>query len=263
MRRAVYLAVATAMFMGVAPLSHGQDSNTILQKVKAQFKLTQITADRNDIVTAGSVVVLQKDRLVMYALSNPVPPQSTYKKGKISRNIGSSIFGDMVNRGNNSDTGAIAQRIFVNGEKFWVIGINPANDGVVFRFYSDAINDVRYWGELKVQFPKGSVPAAADFLNTVAEVVTVEPDDNSANNTQQPAPAPQNKPVAPAPPPPPPIEAPPPPPKTIALGQTKDDVVGTFGQPEKIVKLANKEIYYYSDMKVTFAGGKVSNVDVK
>jgi len=255
MRRAVHLAVTAAMFASLAPLSQGQDSNTILQKLKAQFKLTQLTADRNDIVTAGSVVVLQKDRLTMYALNNPIPPQSTYKKGRISRNIGSSIFGDMVNRGTDPDAGAITQRVFVNGEKFWVIGISASNDGVIFRFYSDAINDIRYWGELKFQFPKGSVPPARDFLNLVAEVITVEPDDNSANNSQQPA---QNKSDAPAP-----AETPAPAPKTIAVGQTRDEVVGTFGQPEKIVKLATKEILYYPDMRVTFVGGKVSDVTVK
>jgi hypothetical protein len=49
--------------------------------------------------------------------------------------------------------------------------------------------------------------------------------------------------------------------KTIALGQTKDEVVGILGQPQKIANLGAKEIYYYADMKVTFVNGKVSNVE--
>jgi hypothetical protein len=65
-------------------------------------------------------------------------------------------------------------------------------------------------------------------------------------------------PLAPIPPPPPPADDAPP--KTISLGQTPDQVVGNFGQPEKKVKLGAKEIYYYKDIKVTFVNGKVSDV---
>ena len=36
--------------------------------------------------------------------------------------------------------------------------------------------------------------------------------------------------------------------------------MATFGQPQKVVKLGTKDIYYYSDMKVTFVNGKVTDV---
>ena len=49
--------------------------------------------------------------------------------------------------------------------------------------------------------------------------------------------------------------------KTIALGQTKDEVVQSFGQPTKAVQLGKKEIDYYTDMKVTFTNNKVTNVE--
>jgi hypothetical protein len=40
-----------------------------------------------------------------------------------------------------------------------------------------------------------------------------------------------------------------------------DVVVANFGQPDKIVKLAGtKQVYYYKDFKVTFVGGKVTDV---
>jgi hypothetical protein len=44
------------------------------------------------------------------------------------------------------------------------------------------------------------------------------------------------------------------------LGQTIDEVVAVFGQPEKIVNLGSKQIYVYKDLKVTFVKGKVSDV---
>jgi outer membrane protein assembly factor BamE (lipoprotein component of BamABCDE complex) len=62
--------------------------------------------------------------------------------------------------------------------------------------------------------------------------------------------------MAPIPPPPPPPAAP----KTIALGQTKDQVAAILGQPDKIANLGSKEIDYYSDMKVIFANGKVTDI---
>ena len=61
--------------------------------------------------------------------------------------------------------------------------------------------------------------------------------------------------AAPAPP-----AAPAGPPKEIALGQTFDQVTGILGQPKSIVDLGAKKIYVYPDMKITFNGGKVTDV---
>jgi len=48
--------------------------------------------------------------------------------------------------------------------------------------------------------------------------------------------------------------------KTIALGQSIDEVTGMLGQPKSIVDLGAKKIYVYPDMKVTFNNGKVVDV---
>ena len=50
------------------------------------------------------------------------------------------------------------------------------------------------------------------------------------------------------------------PPKTIGLGQTIDEVTGILGQPKSVVDLGAKKIYVYSDMKITFNNGKVTDV---
>ena len=49
--------------------------------------------------------------------------------------------------------------------------------------------------------------------------------------------------------------------QTIELGQTIEQVIAAFGQPQRIVKLPTKQIYFYNDLKVTFTNGKVSDVD--
>jgi len=50
-------------------------------------------------------------------------------------------------------------------------------------------------------------------------------------------------------------------PVTIAIGQTIDDVTTNKGQPVTIIDLGAKKIYKYSDMKITFKSGKVSDVE--
>ncbi len=239
------------------------DQKALLQeKLNSEFKLTKTTADKSDIVTAGSILVLQKDGLLMCSFDTKAPPTSTYKNGKISMGFGATLAWG-VEAG--VDLSQVPQRKFVAGEKFWVTGFNIQDDGVVFQFYSDPFQDVRYYGQLKFPFPKHVMPAAAEEVKTIAEVLTVQPDETAAATPSQP-PAPPQPPVqqqqamAPIPPPPPPSDAPPPQPKTISLGQTKDQVVAIFGQPQKVVSLGTKELYYYPDMKVTFIRGKVTDV---
>jgi len=194
----------------------------------------------------------------MYAISYPIPPQSTYKKGKITLNVfGKNFWRDFGNAmATPGSSASIVQRTFVTGEKLWVTNVDVKDDGVVLRLLSDPIDGVRYFGELKIPFPKGQTPPADELMNTVAEVLTVEPSDGSVAGA-----ATQGSPPATITPPPPAADAPPPPAKTIALGQTKDQVVATFGQPKKAATVGTKEIYYYQDMKVTFVNGKVTDVE--
>jgi hypothetical protein len=51
------------------------------------------------------------------------------------------------------------------------------------------------------------------------------------------------------------------PPKTVELGFTEDQVRSALGEPTKVLKLGVKTIWVYSDVKVTFESGKVSNME--
>jgi hypothetical protein len=44
------------------------------------------------------------------------------------------------------------------------------------------------------------------------------------------------------------------------MDMTTDQVQAAMGKPEKIVNLGPKQIYVYKDLKVTFLGGKVADV---
>ncbi len=60
------------------------------------------------------------------------------------------------------------------------------------------------------------------------------------------------------------VPAPPPPaaagPRTVSTGDTKEQVVAAYGQPERIGRAGGKEIYFYKDSKVIFIDGKVSDI---
>ena len=293
-------AIVTATFAAAIVLSslglQAQDTNSapaIQQKLIAEYPLTKASADKTDIVTAGAVLVLEKDNLLMYTTTTTMPPQNTYKNGKISHGVFDAAkkckFCAYV-PGVSSVAAAVPNvdmRTFVSGEKFWVTNIEAHDDGMVFSLLSDPYNDVRYYSTLKFPYPKGAVPPMDQMMAMVAEVIKVAPSDddkggdNKAAATEtakgggaakpgsqsaspgggessaQPG---QTAAMAPIPPPPPPADAPPAAPKTIAVGQTKDQVAAIFGQPTRVIKLSSKEIDVYPDMKVTFVHDKVTDV---
>jgi hypothetical protein len=241
---ALILALAAA-----APALRAQDSRPEIQKrLTAEFKRTKMTADRSDIATAGSVLDLHKDGLVMASTQAIAPPTNTYKNGAISFGFGANMAWGMQLAPANQQTTTVAQRKFVTGEKFWVTDFTVKPDGVVFVFYSDPYNDVRYYGQLKFPFVKNVAPPADEVMKEIEEAITAEAD------TQEAAPADNAAPPAQAPAP---SSAPP---KTIALGQTTDQVIEILGQPQKIVNLGPKQMYFYPDMKVIFTNGKVTDV---
>jgi hypothetical protein len=279
MRFTIGLCVAALLAAGssVQDLTAQGSGNAaeLTQKLNAQFILTKTTADRSDIVTPGSVLVLHQDGLVMYSTAQQTSPLNIYKDGRIQPSAGNKIraWGNMLRTTGSSsaeDVANIPQRKFVSGEKFWLTGITIQDDGLVLAVYSDPFNDVRYFGQLKFVFPKKSLPPTEDMVRLVSEVVSVQPADGAQSGgseaaaqppqSQQPS-QPPAAPLQAILPPPPPPDQPPPAPKTIALGQTMDVVIATWGKPTTDIKLGSKETFKYPDMKVTFVGGKVSNVE--
>ena len=183
--------VTSPLVSAAVPAAQGQsgDQKALLQeKLNSQFKLTKLTADNTDIVTAGSVLVLHKDGLLMFSIDTKVPPTSTYKDGKLSMGFGTTLATDLalgqLQPGANCSN--VPQRKFVAGEKFWVVGLAVKNDGVILVVYSDPYQDVRYYGQVKFPFQKHSIPPADEELKNIAEVLTVQPDDNAAENAPPP-----------------------------------------------------------------------------
>jgi hypothetical protein len=288
-----YLGFAVAI-LGAVVSAYADDTAALQKKLVAEFALTQPTADNTDIVTAGAILVLQKSDLVLGPTAGSAFYTNVYKDGRIQANslaqtkkalgrigrFGSfipGVGGAAAATASTADSqSGTPPRTYVKGEKMWVTKIDIKTEDkqpvVVFELFTDAVNDVRYKGSLKFPYPKGSSDDQVDKL--VAEVFQAQPQESQDKQAapagqQAAAPAPA-APAAPAaapaaalpdiPPPPPPADEPAAPPTTITIGQTPEQVIAALGQPQKIVKLAKKETYYYKDLKVIFTAGKVSDV---
>jgi len=349
LRTSIFSAAALLFCAATHPLfaQAGDPVAAIQQKLQERIVLAALDAN-GEIVTAGSVVTLQKGQLQMCATTSPAvagAPVNTYKGGKLSAGMFSWNLGLGLMK---IDPSTIPMHTSVPGEKFWIVAINVKKNGAQFKIWTDPdSNNFRYWTWLVLPFDKKQAPSPEEVLNTLAEVLAVEPNQNQAAqgpaaqapiptqdgppppiageyafpggprllllsdgsftkfvgsaqghgqysvdgvnitltypsngfsqhftvqsgslldvNTQQSWSRTGDAPTAPAPapfadiaPPPTPPAAPPP---TISLGQTSAQVTAGFGQPLKVAHLGAKTVFYYKDMKVTFTGGKVSDVE--
>jgi hypothetical protein len=262
-----FLAGATSWL----PAGNANPKSEMQQKLREQFVLVKLTADKKDVVEAGSVLAFHKDGMTMCSVNILLPPTRFYHDGEIHEPLAGDMVWNLnlgrVQPGVNSAT--VPKRNFTAGDKVWLSDITVRNEGVTLRFYSDPYDGVRYYGDLVFPFNKKSMPSPEEMLKTIAEVVTVDSANNSSSATatasaeppaSPPAQETQAQPLPAIAPPPPPPDAPPAQPKTISKGQTRDQVVAIMGQPQKVVNLGTKEIDYYPDMKVIFINGKVADV---
>ena len=162
---AIGFAAAWAMAQTAPPHAKpvtGDWRSAIQQRIEADYPLTQPTGDKTDIVTAGAVIVLKKNSLVMHQATAPLSNANTYKGGKLS----AGFFGTLCK---NAQDGSC--RTFVKGEKFWLTEVDVKEDGLNLQFLSDALPDTRYSGTLKFPFAKGTQPTPDEMAAVVAEVI--------------------------------------------------------------------------------------------
>ena len=248
------MLAAGSIWPTFASAQGGGGLEDIQKQLTSLFPVAKATADGTDLVTAGAVLVLQKDNLHMCKVEQALPTANFYKNGVINQGgLGGffkamnvlSRFGPPGAAPGAAAGGAAAPtgetREFVTGEKFFVTHIATAPDGVTFAFISDPIKDQRYKSTLKFAFAKGAIPSPDDVAALVGQVIKV---DAPAEAEQSAAPAAAAAPT-----------------KTIAVGQTRDEVIAMFGVPTKVVQLGAKEIDFFPDMKVTFVKNKVANVE--
>ena len=141
---------AMAAILSVGMEGQAGDPGTLIQeKLVSQIKMTKATADHSDIVTAGDVLVLHKDGLMMCSSDSSYAFSNTYSGGVLAANYnnrakdaaksffkGRIPFGGGGSAADAANNGC-ASRKFVAGEKFWVTGILSQKDGILVSTFSD------------------------------------------------------------------------------------------------------------------------------
>src|ERR1700728_4169702 len=183
-RLPIRMQIAVLAVAGIFPWFTAGAQGSLQSQLEAKYQLTKPTDDKSDIVTAGAVLVLQKDKILMYPTTTQVPPVNTYSGGRLSEGaygVHQKLqgFGSMIGH---PPPQTVQGRQFVTGEKFWVTGIAVQPDGVIFSLFSDPYQDVRYYSQLKFIYPKGSNLSADQVLSLVAEVLSAQADDSAKSD---------------------------------------------------------------------------------
>jgi hypothetical protein len=242
--RTAWVTVSVLTIVNVSALLNAQSGDPqseLQQRLASLFTVTKVTADGRDTTATGTQVELRKNGFMAYSVESPVPYLNNYdKKGHISQPFMSNLGTGVLAQGRKN----YPTRFFRAGEKLWVVALLVKRDGVTFRLYSDPYGAIRYYGDLKFPFDKGSTPASDEALARISEALTAQPVDTTGTRT----------PIAGDQP------SPPSEPVRIDVGHTIDQVVAVLGQPERTANVGNKQLYFYKDLKITFVDGKVSDV---
>jgi len=281
--------------LAVISLSHearGQGwSEKIEARVKSQFALTKMTADRMNFVTQGAVLILKKDNLLAVPVSSNFPPGNSYKDGRIKQG-----FIGMYRKlpGGNDVT-----RTFVAGERLFLTNVEVRGNEVVLSLVScEPYTDVLFRASLAFPFAKGTLATTdpVEVQKTLGQVFEIGQQNLQQAQEQPPPPGrgyppppPPGNPAGPGPagytPPKPPLPAvkktysdpAPPPPvpqntlpqeqtavtKSVEIGQTIAQVESIMGKPTSspMAAAGGKLIYRYDGLKITFENGKVKDIE--
>jgi hypothetical protein len=242
-------AIAAGFLLIVPMIGAAQqsaDATSLQQILEAQFPPATTTPDGQDLASAGTVVVLQKDNLVAGMTGKlPIPTPNSYANGSITQ---SGVLGWLAKGVANGPNQNSINRAFKSGDKFWVTKIKSGKDYVSFTLMSDPVDAARFHASLKFPFDKGSSPTPEQVLAEISEVLRNDAPPQPAAQTAAPSPGQSAASAA--------AQT-----KNIAPGQSKAQVEAMFGAPPKTFKNGTKEIYFYPDMKVTFVNNKVTDIE--
>ncbi|HEY2548149.1 MAG TPA: hypothetical protein VGI46_18900 [Candidatus Acidoferrum sp.] len=235
--------------------------------LKKTYKLTQFASDSTGlaVTNAGTVLVIKKGGIRSYPPGDAVIFPNSYKDGAMKtaapKTLGAAgklggHFGipQQANQQDNSRLLPLEEKVY-----FTRITADLQKDIVhVWVVECDTCNSVQqpsnFKAQVDFQFPKGYISGGADagqVADMIAQVFANDTGGGDANAQQGGGQDQQQAQAAPDPPKEP---------QSIEKGQTEDQVVAAFGKPDKIVNLGAKKLYIYKDMKITFIGGKVTDV---
>jgi hypothetical protein len=266
----------TMLGAAVFPPLAGAQAVSLEEQLNAQYKAVKMGSDTGgySVIDKGTLLEVKKGGILGVPYSDQSIQNTKYESGVVhtpNSNVSKMIGFGMKKFGKEQTT-----HLFQVGDKVYSqnLSVDLTKDTVAMGIVAcDTCNktDPPTYMKAKVifQFPKGSLAKAqaGEVEDTIGQLLAMSDEgggDQQANGDQQQGGQQQGgqdqgqQPQAgngggqdqqqQAQP------------QTIEVGMTPDQVTAAMGQPDKIVKLTNKQIYIYKDMKVTFVGGKVSDV---
>jgi hypothetical protein len=177
---ALGLALITLM-LSVTLWAQGDPKALLLNKLNEQFTATRFTADKSNIVTAGVMVALKEDGLLVYPANLPAAPVSVPKNGKLTQGFGDMFKVGMVDGiGIEGGAAAIPTHTLVAGEKVWVSAFGIEKDSILVQVVTEPYDDGRYFANIKFLIAKGSIPAPDDAVKMVSGVLEVQESQDQA-----------------------------------------------------------------------------------
>jgi hypothetical protein len=251
---------------------------SLQEQLAAQYKLVKMGSDTSgySVVDAGTLLAIQKGGIMGVPYTDKTVLTTKYEGGTVHGPNAALAEARKRMFGHFSQTQSEGQttHLFQKGDKVYPtkVDVNLDKDMVVLGIVAcDTCNktDPPTYNKANVvfQFPKGTLAkaSAGDVEDTIGQLMAISDDSQDAQGGDQQQQGGQQQggqqqggqqqgqggggggqQQAE--------------PQTIQMGMTTDQVQGTLGQPEKIVNLGAKQIYVYKDLKVTFFGGKVVDV---
>lgn len=207
------------------------DTKQLEEALKAKYELTKTGIDRLRITQPGTVLVSQKDGIYANPSTDAGTVTSTVTDGTVSgpKGFGAAFFAKSNNRSLKEGTKFYVTRISVRDKEVRLELITCDTDEISVNGNS---RGTRYATTVAFEFPDGFLASAdATSVKKTIDAVLLPEDEVQAAQT-----------------------------KTVALGQTEDEVKSILGAPDKVIDLGPKKIYVYKDIKVVFTDGKVADV---
>jgi hypothetical protein len=273
----VFIPGAMLLFAGlISAAPTVAQAPTLQEQLAAQYKLVKMGSDTSgySVVDAGTLLAIQKGGIMGVPYTDKTVLTTKYEGGLVHGP--NAMMAEARKRmfGHFSQTQSEGQttHLFQKGDKVYPtkVDVNVDKDTVVLGIVAcDTCNktDPPTYNKANVvfQFPKGALAkaSAGDVEDTIGQLLSISDDsqdaqgggDQQQQGGQQQGGQQQGQGGGGGGPQQQQSE-----PQTIQMGMTTDQVQGTLGQPEKIVNLGAKQIYVYKDLKVTFFGGKVVDV---
>jgi hypothetical protein len=232
MLRMLKLLVGLLCICIVASLAQAAgDIKPLEDALKAKYQITKMGIDHLRITEPGTVLIAEKDGIYANPSTDAGNVTNTVADGTLSgpKGFGAAFFSKNNNRSLKEGTKFYVTRIWVRDKEVRLDLITCDTDEISVNGNS---RETRYAATVAFEFPDGFLASAdADSVRKVIDPVLIPEGEVQAAQT-----------------------------KTVALGQTEDQVRSILGVPDKVIDLGAKKIYVYKDIKVVFTDGKVADV---